>query len=168
MINAKVTSFPDLYTKRSNQKALQFWRVMDSLKIWKTSKGAFWYPSARPRTFARFAQWLFRPCKDPVLCFLDVDKPCADVFGILPRFLENLLESEHLVFGARTRTRTILGILQRCFNHFAASFFKQLGIHFSQEAKESHVPVVNAFSLVPFLCMGMITPVFQCCIQKCL
>jgi len=29
-------------------------------KIWKTS-GVFWYPSAKPRSFARFAQWLIRP-----------------------------------------------------------------------------------------------------------
>jgi len=27
----------------------------------KTRKGVFWYPSARPRAFARFAQWLIRP-----------------------------------------------------------------------------------------------------------
>ena len=27
-------------------------------------------------------------------CFLEVDKTCVDVFGILPRFLENLLGSE--------------------------------------------------------------------------
>ena len=61
-INAKVLSFADLYTKRSNQEALQFWCVVNSLKIRKTSKGVFWYPSARPRPFARFAQWLIRPC----------------------------------------------------------------------------------------------------------
>jgi len=50
-----------LYTKRSNQTALQFWRVVNSLKTWKTSKGVFWYSSARPRAFARFPQWLIRP-----------------------------------------------------------------------------------------------------------
>jgi len=61
-VNAKVISFPDLYTKRSNQKALQFWRVVNRLNIWKTSKSVFWYPSARPRAFARFAEWLIRPC----------------------------------------------------------------------------------------------------------
>ena len=37
-----------LYTKRSNQTAPQFWRVANSLKTWKTSKGVFWYSSARP------------------------------------------------------------------------------------------------------------------------
>jgi len=60
-IHAKVASFLNLYTKRSNQKALQFRRVVNSLKTWKTSKGVFWYSSARPGAFARFAQWLIRP-----------------------------------------------------------------------------------------------------------
>jgi len=31
--------------------------------------------------------------RNPVVCFLEVDKACADLFGILPRFLKNLLES---------------------------------------------------------------------------
>jgi len=34
--------------KRSKQKHLQFWRVVNSLKTWKTSKGVFWYSSAMP------------------------------------------------------------------------------------------------------------------------
>ena len=69
-------SFPGLYNKRSNQKALQFWRMVNSLKKWKTSKGVkkkravFWYPSARPRAFARFAQWLIRPCLSDVVAVL--------------------------------------------------------------------------------------------------
>ena len=32
--------------------------------------------------------------RNPIPCFLEVDKTCVDVFGILPRFLKNLLESE--------------------------------------------------------------------------
>jgi len=56
-IRAKVVSFPNLsflnlYTKRSNQKALQFRRVMNSLKTWKTSEGVFSWTdlgSAGPR-----------------------------------------------------------------------------------------------------------------------
>jgi len=35
--------------------------VVYSLKTWKNRKGVFWYSSARPRPFARFAQWLIRP-----------------------------------------------------------------------------------------------------------
>jgi len=61
-INAKVVSFLNLYTKRGNHKALQFLRVVNSLKTWKTSKGAFWYSSARPRAFDQFTQRLIRPC----------------------------------------------------------------------------------------------------------
>ena len=48
---------------RPNQKAPQFWHVVNSLKTWKSSKGMFWfwYSSARLRAFARFAQWLIQP-----------------------------------------------------------------------------------------------------------
>jgi len=31
-----------------------------------------------------------------VVCFLEVDEKCVDVFGKLPRFLENLLKSENM------------------------------------------------------------------------
>ena len=41
-------------------------------------------PYSRNKLFAR----------NPVLCFLEVDKAYVDVFGILPTFLINLLESE--------------------------------------------------------------------------
>jgi len=54
-INAKLFSFLNLYTKRSHQKALKFWRVVNSLKTWKTSKRVVWYSSARLRAFSRFA-----------------------------------------------------------------------------------------------------------------
>jgi len=66
-VSAKVVSFLNLYTKRSNQKALQFLRVMNSLKTWKSSKRNVLTfkrkapKSARPRAFARFAQRLIRP-----------------------------------------------------------------------------------------------------------
>jgi len=56
--------------------------------------------------------------------------------GMLPRFLERLLENDKLVCSATARTKTALGILQFCFNHFAASFGKVLDIHFSREVKE--------------------------------
>ena len=32
--------------------------------------------------------------RNPVVCFLEVDKACEDIFSILPRFLKILLESE--------------------------------------------------------------------------
>ena len=34
---------------------------MNNLKTWKTTIGVFWYSSARPRAFSRFAQWLIWP-----------------------------------------------------------------------------------------------------------
>jgi len=37
-INGKVLGFHNLYTKRSNQKALQFWRMENSLKHEKPAK----------------------------------------------------------------------------------------------------------------------------------
>jgi len=47
-INAKVVSFLSLFTKRRNQNPLQFWRVVNNINIWKTSKEVFWYSSAKP------------------------------------------------------------------------------------------------------------------------
>jgi len=38
----------------------------------------------------------------PVICFLDVDETNLDIFGILPEFLDNLLESKDMVFCATT------------------------------------------------------------------
>ena len=55
------------------------------------------------------------------------DKTCVDVFGILPRFLKNLLESENLGCSAMAGTKIALGIIQLWFNYFAASFIKALG-----------------------------------------
>ena len=50
------------YIKRSIQKALQLWRMVNSLKLWKTSKGVFHYPSARPRGI-----WPVCPMVNPAL-----------------------------------------------------------------------------------------------------
>jgi len=65
------------------------------------------------------------------VCFLEVDKKFIDVFGILPRFLENLLESENLVFNATAGAKTALGIIQLWFNNFVPSVFKAVDIYFS-------------------------------------
>ena len=40
-----------------------------------------------------------------------LDKACKEIFATLPRFLEELLQSEDLVRGAATRTKTALTIL---------------------------------------------------------
>jgi len=60
------------------------------------------------------------------MCFLEIDKACVDVFGILPRFLKYLLESENVIYNATTGTKTALGIIQVWFNYFAASFSRHL------------------------------------------
>ena len=64
-IHDKVVSFLNLYTKRSNQKAQQFWRVVNSWKHLKKIKECFGIEARGPqkreaRAFARFAQWLIR------------------------------------------------------------------------------------------------------------
>jgi len=64
---------------------------------------------------------------------------CRRLWHTHLRFLENLLENENLVCSASARTKTALG----GFNCFVASFFKELCIHFSKEAKEGLSPVVR-------------------------
>ena len=54
-------------------------------------------------------------------------KLCEKVFGILLRFLKNLLESEILTCNAMARMKTALGIIQLWFIYFTVSFFKALG-----------------------------------------
>ena len=43
-----------------------------------------------------------------IVCFLEVDKTCVNVFGIRPRFLKNLLESEIYVCGAMSTIKIAL------------------------------------------------------------
>jgi len=63
--NGQSCQFPwPIYTLYQTQlpKSLEFWRRLNSLKVWKTSNRVFWFSSAKPRAFARFAQWLIWPC----------------------------------------------------------------------------------------------------------
>ena len=50
--------------------------------------------------------------RNSVVCFFKIDKACKEIFGLLPRFLEDLLWSGDLVRGAATRTKTALTIFQ--------------------------------------------------------
>jgi len=43
--------------------------------------------------------------RNPVLCFLEVDKAYVDVFGIFPTFLKDLLESEITSVVLRARRK---------------------------------------------------------------
>ena len=49
---------------------------------------------------------------DHTVCFFKIYKACKEIFAILPRFLEDLLQSEHLICRAATRTKIALAILQ--------------------------------------------------------
>jgi len=62
-----------------------------------------------------------------------------------PNISRKLLESENVVCNSTAATKNALGIFQLWFNYFAASFFKELGVHFSREFKERDVPVAVAF-----------------------
>ena len=63
-------------------------------------------------------------------------KACKKIFAIIPRFLEDLRQSEDLVRGAATRTKTALIIFQFLFHYFSAFPFKVFGIHFSWQTEE--------------------------------
>ena len=94
--------------------------------------------------------------RDPVICFLKVDKTCVDIFGVLPRFLEDLLDSENLVCSATSGAKTVLGILQFWFKCHTAHFYKALDVHFSTEDRERchgvffHVSPLVYVGSVPF------------------
>jgi len=56
--------------------------------------------------------------RNPTTYFSEVDWTCVYAFGMLPGFLENLLESRNLVCSATAATRTALDIIQLWFNYF--------------------------------------------------
>jgi len=83
----------------------------------------------------------------------------ANVFGILPRFLENLLESEFVVYSTTVRKKTALDIRHLIFNYFVLSFLKALGIHFAPQctahARKSRLflkPCLEATSFGRMIC----------------
>jgi len=55
-------------------------------------------PQNSPKLFTR----------NPVVCFLDVDKTCVDAFGIISRFVEKFLESGNLLCSSTGRMKTTL------------------------------------------------------------
>jgi len=46
--------------------------------------------------------------RKPVVCSLEVDSACADIFGIFPKLFENFLESGNSVCSATTVRKTAL------------------------------------------------------------
>ena len=62
------------------------------------------------------------------------------VFVKLSRFLEDVLQSEELIFGAATQTKTALAVLQLWFHYFSAFPFKAFGIYFPGKLR-SDIPL---------------------------
>ena len=71
--------------------------------------------------------------RNPAICFPKVDKSYIDVFGMLPRFLENLLESGNLLCSATAATKTALGTTQNWFNCFHGILAYTLPVRLSKE-----------------------------------
>jgi len=55
--------------------------------------------------------------RNPTLYFPKVDKTCVYVFGILPGFLESLVESGNLVCDSVAAMETALGIIKFWFSY---------------------------------------------------
>lgn len=77
------------------------------------------------------------------MCFFDGDKTCIDIFGILPRLFEYLLESENLVcsatYGQCENPHWVSSSFVPLFRTYV---FKVIGIYFSREATERDAPKV--------------------------
>ena len=67
-----------------------------------------------------------------------------EIFTVLPRFLDDLLQSEDLVRSTATRTKTALDNLQFWFHYFFAFSFEAFGIYFPWQTKKLYPPVVRA------------------------
>ena len=106
------------------------------------------FPQHPPQLFTR----------NPAIYIPEVDKTCAYVFGRLPGFLKNLLESETLVCSATATTKTALDTTQLWFNYFRNILAYTLPGRLWRDAA-----VVIHSLLSPFLFMGTINlPIFQC------
>ena len=96
--------------------------------------------------------------RNPIACFLEVEKTCVAIFGIFPRQLTILLESEDLVCSTTAQTKTALVVLQLRLNYFATSFYKTFDICFPGSLRYIPRWLMHSF-LSPFLIIGMISPV---------
>ena len=63
--------------------------------------------------------------------FFKMNKACKDMFAILPRFIEDLLQSKDLLHGDATGIKTALAILHFYFHYFLALPFKAFDINFT-------------------------------------
>jgi len=85
-----------------------FWAEIQLLDGQKEASVNTVLPQYSPKLFTR----------NLVIYFPKVNKTFVYVFGMLPRFLENLLESGNLLCSATAMTKTALGTIQLWFNNF--------------------------------------------------
>jgi len=104
----------------------QEYRVLTASKRWPSTPQAATLPKAL--------------CVDLVHMLLEVDNIYVGLFGMLPVFLENLLENINLISSVVARTKTTPGILKLWFNYFRTSLIQSLGIHFSKEVMGRELP----------------------------
>ena len=93
--------------------------------------------------------------------FFKMGKACKDMFAILPRFIEDLLQSKDLLRGHATGMKTALAILHFYFQYFLALPFNAFDINFTFLGKlRIDIPVQFVHCLrSPFLNIGIITSV---------
>ena len=89
--------------------------------------------------------------RNSVICFFKIDKACKEIFVILARFLEDLFQSEDLVRGAATRTKTALTIFQFWFYYSSAFPFKAFGIYFPWHTEKWYASVVCTLLAISFV-----------------
>ena len=89
--------------------------------------------------------------RNSVICFFKIDKACKEIFAILPRFLEDLLQSEDLVRGAAIRTKIALTIFQFWFHKFSAFPLKAFGVYFPWQTEEWYLSVGCTLLAIFFL-----------------
>ena len=139
----------DLNTSTRKQSSEQEYSYLTARKRHSSIPYSHNTPENHPKLFTR----------NPAIYFPKVDKSCIDVFGMLPRFLENLLESRNLLCSATAATKSALSTTQLWFNCFHGILVYTLPGRLSKEMPRYLVH----WLLSPFLCMGMINlPIFRC------
>jgi len=92
----------DLNTSTRKQSSEQEYSYLTARKRHSSIPYSHNTPENHPKLFTR----------NPAIYFPKVDKSCIDVFGMLPRFLENLLESRNLLCSATAATKSALSTTQ--------------------------------------------------------
>jgi len=115
------------------------------------------YPGSTPKKFPRGSRWH---------AFFEIDKTCVNIFFVLRRYFDYVLESGNLACSATAGTKTALGILCFWFNYFAASRFKALDKPFPGRLRRDISPLVSA--PVSLLVCAVKIELQQCQWRQCL